>query len=308
MSGTAAPAAPDVSLIVAAYNAARTLPALMDSIEAADQAAGVAWEAVLVDNASTDATPELLRDFAARSKVPVTVLREARQGLSAARNAGLRAARGRLLAITDSDCVIAPDYVASIVREFAADPELGLLGGRVELYNPADLPVSIRTSRVRTPVTTDALNFSDVPGCNTVFTRALIDEIGPYDIRLGFGTRCGPSEDIDLTYRAARSGRRVIYTPDVVVYHNHGRSTEAQLRATQESYAVGKGVFFAKYALRLHRPILKAAYWEIAAQAKELRRPGPADESSLGAGAILTAMMRGAWLALTDEMLKPFAR
>ena len=301
-------AVPEVSLIVAAYNAARTLPALFDSIEAADARAGVPWEAVLVDNASTDATPELLRAFAARSKVPVTVLRETRRGVSAARNAGIRAARGRILAITDSDCVLAPDYVAAIVHEFAADSALALLGGRVELYSTADRPISLRTARERAHVTIDALNFGIVPGCNTAFTRALIEEIGPYDARLGIGTRLGPSEDIDLTYRAARSRHRVIYTPEIVVYHNHGRATAADVRRTQESYAVGKGVFLAKYALRAHRPILKAAYWEIAAQVRALRRPGPADGASLGAAAILRGLARGAWLALTDELLKPFAR
>ena len=106
---------PRLSLIVGVFNAEKTLPLLFQSIEQVAEHESVSWEAILVDNNSRDGSLPLLRDFAARSKLPVIVLEEKRQGVSFARNAGLRAASGDILAIVDSDCVLAREWGAGTV-------------------------------------------------------------------------------------------------------------------------------------------------------------------------------------------------
>ena len=299
MTGASTP--PRISIVIAAFDGAPSAAELLKSIDAAHAATNIPWEVVIVDNNSRDDTLEVLRAHAAKSAASITVLTERRQGVSAARNTGLRAARGEILAIIDQDCVLARDWVAAVAREFDADPDLAMLGGRLELFNPEDLPISLRVSRERTEVSLDRFNWSAIPGCNMAFRRTLMERIGPFDMQLGVGTPGAASEDIDLIYRAVKAGLRAVYSPDVVVYHNHGRRTAAQYRRTQLLYATGKGVFFAKYAFRLHRPILKAVYWEILALLRGRRAPIPPDAMSLSSGPILARLLRGVWIQLGNE-------
>jgi GT2 family glycosyltransferase len=298
---------PQLSLIVGVFDAERNLPLLFDSIERAAENADVSWEAVLVDNNSRDRSLAMMREFATRAKVPVTVLSETRQGVSFARNAGLRAATGDILAVVDSDCILAPDWAAALARTFADAPDLAMIGGRVELYNDADLPISIRRSRTPVEVTVAEFNFLDIPGCNLAFRRALLDRIGPYDVRLGPGTRVGMGEDVDLVYRAARAGGRVRYVPEVVIYHNHGRSRPEQFQRVEWTYAIGKGAFFAKHMLRGRHPFFKRCYWELRALMRPAGPPDPSRGPSLPPARVLRAFLRGAYLQVTDEILCLFA-
>ena len=87
------------------------------------------WETIVVDNASTRWPDE--RDLAAWAPANVSVLREGRLGLSAARRAGLAAARGSGAVLVDDDNVLAPDYLACAGTLLASRPAVGIAGGRV---------------------------------------------------------------------------------------------------------------------------------------------------------------------------------
>jgi glycosyltransferase involved in cell wall biosynthesis len=101
-------ATPTVSVVVPAYNQAHYLPQTLDSIRAQSYAD---YEIVLVDDGSTDETPAVVRRYAAT----VRYIHQSNQGLAAARNTGIRAARGRYVALLDSDDAWAPDYLAKMM-------------------------------------------------------------------------------------------------------------------------------------------------------------------------------------------------
>jgi GT2 family glycosyltransferase len=92
---------------------------------------------------------------------------------------------------------------------------------------------------------------------------ALLDEIGFFDPELGVGTPTGAGEDVDLIYRFIAAGCQVHYVPEVVVDHNHGRRTRAQVRRVKRAYSHGLGAFYAKYFLASDRRVMKWAYWDI---------------------------------------------
>jgi glycosyltransferase involved in cell wall biosynthesis len=108
--------APRVSVVVPTYNRAWCLAEALDSVLAQD-VAGV--ELIVVDDGSTDDTPQLLAGYGER----IRVLRQENRGVSAARNAGIAAARGGLVAFLDSDDLWLPGKLRAQVDFFAAHPE-----------------------------------------------------------------------------------------------------------------------------------------------------------------------------------------
>ena len=114
---------PEISVIVPVYNVAPFLPACLDSLTAQTF---TDFEAILVDDGSTDESPAILRDYAARDGRFRVITRE-NGGLSAARNSGIAAASGTFLAFLDGDDVLEPDFLAAL-REAAGDGDVALCG------------------------------------------------------------------------------------------------------------------------------------------------------------------------------------
>jgi len=196
-------------------------------------------------------------------------LRENRQGKSLALNTGIRAATGEILVFTDDDCVPDLHWLAEIAREFESDPVLTVIGGRVELFDPQDSPVTIRTSRERTLITSRDQLFLLMIGANMAIRRQTFETVGDFDPFLGPGSRIGAvMEDLDLLYRVFRKNLKMLYSPDILVYHNHGRTTEAQVKALNHRYVVGRGAFYCKHILGGDREALKMAYWEFSSLTK----------------------------------------
>ena len=102
-------------------------------------------EIVLVDNGSTDDTPDQLRAFAAAAAARVVVHREPRRGASVARNTGVRAATGDIVAFTDADCCPRADWLAALVEPLA-DSGVGAAAGRnpLSIVAPCYRVVGIR--------------------------------------------------------------------------------------------------------------------------------------------------------------------
>jgi hypothetical protein len=119
----------DASVIVCTRNRAGPLARMLASLAAADRPAGFAWELVVVDNGSTDATAAVLENVAAR--LPLIAAAEPLAGLSHARNRGVGVARGRYLIWIDDDVVVEPGWLAAYADAFRRWPEAALFGGKV---------------------------------------------------------------------------------------------------------------------------------------------------------------------------------
>jgi GT2 family glycosyltransferase len=187
-------------------------------------------------------------------------------GVSGARNAALRAARGAIIAWTDDDCMVDRRWMTTIWREFSEDPDLGVLGGYVAPFiGTVTAPFEPSAEGRMELVATGEMmfvNLTRIATCNAAFSRAARSRVGEFDEQLGTGTWAGSAEDWDYVYRAVRDGVRVVFCPQMVVYHHHGRSEEQQ-RSVNRNYAVGRGAFYCKHIVRGDLLALSVAWCEL---------------------------------------------
>lgn len=237
--------APALSIIVCTRNRADQLKGTLESLH---RMPGSDWEAIIVDNSSTDDTAGVIHSAIARDPRLRYVL-GSKIGLGAARNAGWREARAPLVSFTDDDCYVEADYARAMIAVFAEHPALGFIGGRVLLYDPDDLPVTIDTREA--PANIPAFVFAEagsVQGANFAFRKAVLDRIGGFDDGLGAGTPF-PCEDIDAVAAALWSGSPGAFDPRPTVLHHHRRRAP-DLPAILKSYDAGRGAYYLKYILR----------------------------------------------------------
>jgi glycosyltransferase involved in cell wall biosynthesis len=254
-----------ISVVVATRNRAQSIAACVGSLATAALEDVGSWELIVVDNGSTDGTAALVADLGRRHALSLRYILEERVGVSAARNAGIRAARYPIIAFTDDDCVLDASWLGGICRAFAADPTLGVVCGRVDLYDGRDAPIAIRPYADRQHVTSLAAIRARGLGCNMAIARTVIDDVGGFDESFGPGTWCSAAEDHELYYRALRANHKIVFDPEIRIRHAHGRRDPQVVDAIKRHYARGYGALLGKYIRRGDRLLWKAAYWEVRA-------------------------------------------
>jgi glycosyltransferase involved in cell wall biosynthesis len=258
-----------LSVIVATKNRAAAIGPCLDAIAATIAAAApLDAEIIVSDNGSTDATAQIIaawvnNNAAARAK-PLLVTRP---GKSAALNSAIRAAEGELLAFIDDDCRPHRNHISDLLRHAAADTEWILRGGRIELGDPSDLPLTINTndtrrrwSRAANSARHDAIK-GKINGCNMTMPRALVERLGPFDENLGPGSRIGSGDDTEYIFRAFAAGIPIEYVPDMPVSHFHGRKTADAAYTLWRRYMIGTGAIYAKYFFK-HPNLCRPFYWD----------------------------------------------
>jgi GT2 family glycosyltransferase len=250
---------------VCTFNRSRQLTEALRHIESSAVRAGLGVEIVVVDNNSSDDTKEAVARVADGSAVPVRYVFEPAQGLSFARNRGVQTAKGSVIAFTDDDCIVDPDWIGALWGEFTVNPDVAIVGGRVDLYASEDQPVSIRPfgERVRYANATQVYGF--VMGCNMAIRRGTSECIGGFDPAFG-GSKGVIADDIDFLYRALKHGLGILFAPAARVLHNHGRRSAGDIRSLRQGYVRGRGAFYCKHLLRADPTILRHAWWEVRAE------------------------------------------
>jgi GT2 family glycosyltransferase len=233
--------APDVSIVIVGHSVRDELERCLASISTF---AGVSAEVIVVDNASTDDT----RAWLAAEQPGVTVVAlEENRGV-AAREEGLRLARGRYTMFLDSDAALTEHALPRLVGALDAQPEWGLLGpklvhddGTLQLscrrFPPLLLPLLRRpplerfarssgvvTRHLMTDVDHDrARAVPYVLGACQIFRTSLARVAGPFDTNIFYGP-----DDVDWCIRIRDAGGDVVYYPDATVVHSYRRITAAE--------------------------------------------------------------------------------
>ncbi|MFI2753363.1 glycosyltransferase [Cellulomonas sp. P22] len=235
MSGDAV----DLSVVIAAYDAADTLPDQLEALAA--QRTTCRWEVVLADNGSHDGTVAAALAFSDRLPVLRVVDASSRRGAGAARNAGARVARGRSLVLCDADDVVADGWLEAMHQALLRSP---FVAGRLdaERLNPP----AVVASRVL-PQTTGLQPSKLLPGLwhagagNMGIRADVFRQVGGFD-------EVAPSlEDTDLCWRVGLHGMPLEFVPDALVHVRLRSGLRATVRQGYQ-YGIGERWLMQRFA------------------------------------------------------------
>ncbi|PYR31666.1 MAG: hypothetical protein DMF90_25130 [Acidobacteria bacterium] len=218
---------PRVSVVVCAYNAADTLE---DCLSSLDRLTYPDYEVILVNDGSSDATGDI-----ARQHSRVRIIEVPNAGLSAARNVGLAAATGEIVAYTDADTRVDRDWLTYLVQPFLTSDVVG--SGGPNVVPDDDPPVAQCVARAPggpTHVLLDDRIAEHVPGCNMAFRRDALLAVGGFDplyLRAG--------DDVDMCWRLQTRGWRIGFASSALVWHHHRTAVTAYWRQ-QVGYGEGE--------------------------------------------------------------------
>jgi len=238
---------------------------LRECLLALQQATYEPLEIVVVDNAPTgDATWKVVSELADEDpRIRYTC--ESRPGLSNARNHGLTSAKFELVAFTDDDILVEPDWLTALAAGFAADPEAACVTGPVasrsldtasERYFDSRYPWGDAFKPRRYDMTEHRDKSRLYPfragifgtGANFAVRKAAVDQLGGFDPLLGTGAPGKGGEDLDMFLRMILAGNRLCYLPAALVWHRHRIDDEA-LAEQVHAYGHGLGAYLAKRLL-----------------------------------------------------------
>lgn len=216
-----------ISFIIVAYNAAGSIGALLDDL-LAQTIPAAQIEALLVDSASTDATAQIMRDFAARAPFEVKVLSNPKRWLASGINVALAAAGGDAIIRLDAHARIPADFLEKNLRALAQGEDI--VGGCVAGGKPNTVWESVMRTVDTSRFCGGAAPFRNGGEARYVDTlayalyrREVYDTVGLYDERLR------RTEDNDMHYRMRRAGYKFYFSPDIISYHSARPTLRGQL-------------------------------------------------------------------------------
>jgi O-antigen biosynthesis protein len=208
---------PSASVVVCSHNGAATLRDCLEGLVGLEYPD---YEVIVVDDGSTDATAATAGEYGVR------VLTTEHRGLASARNTGLAAASGEIVAYIDDDARPDPDWLMFLATRFMTTSHVAVGGPNVE--HPEDGPVArcvARSPGGPVHVLVSDTEAEHLPGCNSAFRKTALDAIGGFDPRF---TAAG--DDVDVCWRLRDEGWTLGFSPGAVVWHHARRSVRAYWR------------------------------------------------------------------------------
>jgi glycosyltransferase involved in cell wall biosynthesis len=242
----ALPRYPKVSVIVCAYNGERTVDSCLASLETLNYPN---YEVIVVNDGSNDRTKEISERYKY-----VRLINQANQGLSAARNVGLRAATGDIIAYTDCDCMVDPDWLMHLVARFLTS-DFGAVGG--PNLPPPDNSMVANCVAVSPGAPAHVLLDDEIaehiPGCNMAFRREALEAIDGFDPLFR-----AAGDDVDVCWRLQNKGYKIGFSAAAVVWHFR-RNTVRDYVKQQEGYGKAEALLYFKHPTRFN--VLGQSRW-----------------------------------------------
>jgi len=229
---------PTLSVVVCAYNEEATITGCLDSLLVCDYPA---LDVIVCDDGSTDATAAIAQRY------PFRLLRLPHAGLSVARNAGLAAARGDIVAYLDADAACHPEWPYYLALSLE-DPEVVATGGPnlpVDGAGLVERAVALSPGAPMEVLTGDD-RAEHVPGCNMAFSRAALQQIGGFN---PIYTSAG--DDVDVCWKLLDRGQKIGFAPAAQVRH-HRRSTVAGYLTQQRGYGRAERLLWSRHRHRFN--------------------------------------------------------
>ncbi|MCC6850455.1 MAG: glycosyltransferase [Deltaproteobacteria bacterium] len=234
---------PKVSVVICAYDAERTMDACLASLE---RIRYPNYDVVIVNDGSRDATRAIAERYVATRPHLFTLVNQPNKGLSVARNVGMEAASGDIVAYTDSDCVVDRDWLTYLVYKFQA----GFVAvGGPNFPPPEDSAIAAYVAASPGGPTHVLLNdevAEHIPGCNMAFRKRALAEVGGFQ---PIFTAAG--DDVDVCWRLQNHGHVIGFSPSAMVWHFR-RNTVRDYFKQQRGYGKAEALLYFKHPYRFN--------------------------------------------------------
>ena len=231
--------APKVSVVICAYNAERTMEECMESLR---HVRYPNYEVIVVDDGSTDRTKEIAERYP-----DYRIISHENRGLSVARNEGILAANGEIVAFTDSDCAVDPDWLTFLVHRLLSE-SFAAVGGP-NLPPPESNwieEVVARSPGGPTHVLLTDWEAEHIPGCNMAFWRKHLLEVGLFD-----PVYRAAGDDVDICWRLQNAGHKIGFSAAALVWHRRRSTLQAYLNQ-QKGYGRAEALLYFKHPYRFN--------------------------------------------------------
>jgi GT2 family glycosyltransferase len=232
------PTKPRVSVVVCTYNGGRTLDQCLRSLLHLNYPD---YEIIVVDDGSTDDTRQIVARYP-----NVRVIHQANRGLSFARNVGMHAASGSIVAYTDSDCFADPDWLTHLVDQLERSGAAGVGGPNL---TPEDgwLAACVGAAPGQPMHVLESDQVAEhIPGCNMAFRKEALLAINGFDSQY---RKAG--DDVDLCWRLQQEGMWITFAPGAFVWH-HRRQTPRTYFRQQAGYGEAEALLRFKHPDRFN--------------------------------------------------------
>ena len=230
---------PRISVVVCSYNGEATIGTCLEELGRLDYPG---YEVIVVDDGSTDRTAEIAAGF------DVRLVRTENRGLAAARNTGLNAATGEIVAFTDDDAWPDRDWLTFLAQTFDSSEHVGVGGPNLspDEVGLVERAVSQAPGGPTHVLLADGLA-EHIPGCNMAFRREALEEVGGFDPQFRIA-----GDDVDICWRLQDQGWTIAYNPSAVIVHRRRCSVRAYLRQ-QGEYGKAEALLERKWPQRYNR-------------------------------------------------------
>jgi O-antigen biosynthesis protein len=224
---------PKISVVVCSYNGSATIDETLTALARLDYPD---YEVIVVDDGSTDETSRLAEQYAVR------LIRTENKGLSSARNTGMHAATGEIVAYIDDDAYPDPHWLTYLAASFARTDHAGIGGPNIAPPNDgavADCIANAPGGPVHVLLSDELAEH--IPGCNMAYRRDRLMAIGGFDPRFRVA-----GDDVDLCWRLQERGWTLGFSPAAVAWHHRRPSTVRYLKQ-QRGYAKAEALLAEKW-------------------------------------------------------------
>jgi GT2 family glycosyltransferase len=204
------------------------------------------FEIIIVDQSESGETAASLQPLITDTRI--VYIRTTRTGISVGRNLGTRAARGRIIAMTDDDCEPSSTWVSSIAEAFASEQKIGMVFGSILAapHDPSEgmIPACNIAEPYLATSLKERLHVEGMGAC-MAYRRSMWEQLKGFDESLGVGTELRSAEDSDFAVRALMAGHSIFATPGAAIVH-HGFRSWQDARDLAFDYWYGTGALHAK--------------------------------------------------------------
>lgn len=218
-----------MSVIVTTWNRSQMLKEMLASFFQAHPNPKFEFEVIVVDNNSTDSTKKVVQEALKQYGDKLKYVFERKQGISSARNAGLKVASGKLVAFLDDDIFMADGWMDSLIKGFEDHPEAACLGGKIETLFEGPKPAWLTEKHLK-HFKFGATNFEETehrlvypkypPGSNMAFRSDVFKSIKAFNPHLGRNkSKLLSCEETELFFRIQQAGLICYYIPQAKIIH-----------------------------------------------------------------------------------------